>query len=153
MIRDSRLSTILHALLHMAERGTPMTSAELAQCMNTNPVVVRRTMAGLREGGFVRSGRGAGGGWEIACDLDTVTLKDIYSALGAPKLLAIGVHLESPSCLVEQAVNRSLNSAFAEAEALLIERLGTVTLAALADDFRAHAHLHRAHPSKDHHHV
>src|SRR6187402_368175 len=125
MTRDRRLSQTLHALLHMAEQERPMTSAELAVCMGTNPVVVRRTMAGLREAGFVRSEKGHGGGWEIACDLSAVTLKDVYDALGAPTLLAIGVHIESPSCLVEQAVNRALTPAFAEAEALLISRLGT----------------------------
>ena len=120
-----------------------MTSGELAVCMGTNPVVVRRTMAGLRDAGFVRSEKGHGGGWEIACDLAAVTLKDVYDALGAPTLLAIGVHLESPSCLVEQAVNRALTPAFAEAEAMLISRLGTVTLAALAEDFSRNAAVHR----------
>ena len=44
MKKDSRLSSVLHALLHMAERGEPLTSDELAMCMRTNPVVVRRTM-------------------------------------------------------------------------------------------------------------
>jgi DNA-binding IscR family transcriptional regulator len=143
MRRDSRLSATLHALLHMAEQGRPMTSGELASHMGTNAVVVRRTMAGLRKAGFVRSEKGHGGGWEIACDLSSVTLKDIYDALGSPTLLAMGIHLESPSCLVEQAVNRSLTEAFAEAEALLISRLGTVTLARLADDFRAGIATHR----------
>jgi DNA-binding IscR family transcriptional regulator len=152
MRQDARLSGALHALLHMAEQGRPMTSEELGHCMSTNPVVVRRTMAGLREAGFVRSAKGHGGGWEIAADLSTVSLKNVYDALGAPTLLAIGVHLENPSCLVEQAVNRSLNGAFAEAEALLIDRLGTVTLAQLAEDFREGMAKHRAH-HKDHNHV
>ena len=152
MRQDARLSGALHALLHMAEQGRPMTSEELGHCMSTNPVVVRRTMAGLRDAGFVRSAKGHGGGWEIAADLSTVSLKNVYDALGAPTLLAIGVHLENPSCLVEQAVNRSLNGAFAEAEALLIDRLGTVTLAQLAEDFRAGMAEHRAH-HKDHNHV
>ena len=120
-----------------------MTSAELATCMNTNAVVVRRTMAGLREAGLVRSEKGHGGGWEIACDLSRVTLKDIYDALGAPTLLAIGIQLEHPACLVEQSVNQSLNAAFRDAEALLIARLGDVTLAALADEFRARMAAHR----------
>ena len=66
MRRDNRLSATLHALLHMAEQNRPMTSAELAICMTTNAVVVRRTMAGLREAGLVRSEKGHGGGWEIA---------------------------------------------------------------------------------------
>jgi len=126
-----------------------MTSEELAGCMTTNPVVVRRTMAGLREAGFVRSAKGHGGGWEIACDLSAVTLKDIYDALGAPQLMAMGIHLESPSCLVEQAVNRSLTAAFAEAEALLIERLRTVSLAQLADDFRAHVATCKRHTERE----
>ena len=150
MKADSRLSVVLHVLLHMAERQKPMTSAELAAHMGTNPVVVRRTMAGLRERGFVRSEKGHGGGWEIARPLDTITLKDVHDALGAPALLAIGIHLEHPECLVEQAVNRSLTSAFREAEDLLVARLSDVTLAALADDFRHHAALHRAaHQHKD----
>ena len=148
MKADSRLSVTLHVLLHMAERDKPMTSAELAAHMDTNPVVVRRTMAGLRNRGFVRSEKGHGGGWEIACDLAHVTLKDIYDALGAPTLLAVGINLEQPACLVEQAVNRSLTSAFRDAEALLIARLADVTLAELAADFRHHAALHRA----AHHH-
>jgi DNA-binding IscR family transcriptional regulator len=150
MKADSRLSVTLHVLLHMAERDKPMTSAELAAHMGTNPVVVRRTMAGLRERSYVRSEKGHGGGWEIACDLAQVTLKDIYDALGAPTLLAVGINLEHPACLVEQAVNRSLTSAFRDAEALLISRLADVTLAELAADFRHHAALHRAnHRNKD----
>jgi DNA-binding IscR family transcriptional regulator len=139
MRRDSRLSAMLHGLLHMAARGKPMTSAELAVCMNTNAVVVRRTMAGLREAGFVQSVKGHGGGWTLACDLSKITLKDIYDALGAPTVLAIGIHLEHPACLVEQAVNRALSPAFGEAERFLIDRLATVTLAQLAEDFRSHA--------------
>jgi DNA-binding IscR family transcriptional regulator len=145
MRRDGRLSATLHALLHIADNDRPMTSAELATCMNTNAVVVRRTMAGLREAGLVRSEKGHGGGWEIACDLSKVTLKDIYDALGAPTLLAIGIQLESPSCLVEQSVNHSLTGAFRDAEALLIERLGDVTLATLAADYRARAASYRKH--------
>ncbi|MBN8962099.1 MAG: Rrf2 family transcriptional regulator [Rhizobiales bacterium] len=143
MRRDGRLSATLHALLHIADNERPMTSAELAMCMNTNPVVVRRTMAGLREAGLVRSEKGHGGGWEIACDLSKVTLKDIYDALGAPELLAVGIQLEHPACLVEQAVNKTLTQAFRDAEALLIARLGDVTLAALAEEFHVRAAAQR----------
>jgi DNA-binding IscR family transcriptional regulator len=134
MKRDSRLSAVLHALLHMTAQGRPMTSAELALCMSTNAAVVRRTMAGLRKAGYVRSAKGHGGGWEIACDLDQVSLKDIYDALGQPTLFAVGAHVENPTCLIERAVNNSLAGAFAEAEALLIGRLGNVSLAALAGE-------------------
>lgn len=137
MKRDGRLSGVLHVLLHMAEQDGPVTSEHLAKAMQTNPVVVRRIMAGLRERGLVRSDKGHGGGWTLACDLAAVSLRDIYDALGQPALLAMGNRTESPGCLVEQAVNAALDESFAEAEALLLARLGDVTLAMLSADFHA----------------
>ncbi|MDH4981803.1 Rrf2 family transcriptional regulator [Hyphomicrobium sp. D-2] len=132
---DSRLSGVLHVLLHMAEHDGPSTSETLARAMETNPVVIRRVMAGLREAGYVRSEKGHGGGWSIVCDLSAVTLRDIYDALDQPSLLAIGNRSAEPECLVEQAVNRALGKVFDEAEALLLERFGAVTLQMLSDDF------------------
>ena len=137
MKRDSRLSGVLHVLLHMAEQPGPQTSETLARAMNTNPVVVRRTMAGLRDQGFVRSEKGHGGGWTIAVDLEAITLRDIYDALGRPEILAMGNRTEAPGCLVEQAVNAALGQAFDEAEARLLRRFGEVTLAQLSADFHA----------------
>ncbi len=131
---DGRLSGVLHVLLHMAEQRGPLTSEVLAKAMDTNPVVVRRTMAGLREQGYVRSEKGHGGGWTLACDLAGVTLRDIYTALGCPALLAIGNRTAAPDCLVEQAVNAALGQAFHDAEALLLARFGDVTLAMLSAD-------------------
>ncbi|MGO4717095.1 Rrf2 family transcriptional regulator [Bradyrhizobium sp. 2TAF24] len=148
MRRDSRLSGALHVLLHMAERGQPMTSDELALCMSTNPVVVRRMMAGLREAGFVQSEKGHGGGWTIACDLKAVSIKDIYDALGAPTVFALGNRTEAPGCLVEQALNSALDSAFHDAEALLLARLGTISLADLSDDFNRRFAAYRSQSRK-----
>ena len=47
MKRDSRLSGVLHVLFHMAQQPGPFTSETLAKAMDTNPVVIRRIMAGL----------------------------------------------------------------------------------------------------------
>lgn len=137
MKRDSRLSGVLHVLLHMAETDRPVTSDAMARAMQTNPVVIRRILSGLREAGFVRSEKGHGGGWTLARDLSTITLRDIYDALGAPDLFAMGNRTEAPGCLVEQAVNAALDDAFREAQALLLQRLGAVTLARLSADFHA----------------
>jgi DNA-binding IscR family transcriptional regulator len=150
---DSRLSGVLHALLHMAEMDGPATSDTLAKAMCTNPVVVRRIMAGLRDKGLVRSEKGHGGGWTLACDLSTVTLRDIYDALGCPSLLAIGNRNAAPQCLVEQAVNASLDQAFRDAEALLLSRLENVTLATLSADFHHRLALHRGSHDASHRNV
>ncbi|MFG6585650.1 MULTISPECIES: RrF2 family transcriptional regulator [unclassified Sulfitobacter] len=135
MKRDSRLSSVLHALLHMAEREGPMTSDDLAKCLGTNPVVVRRTMGFLRDAGIVASDRGHAGGWRITADLNTISLRQLHDALGEPALFAVGNRNEAPECLVEQAVNAALDQSFAEAEALLLARFGEITLSDLAADF------------------
>lgn len=135
MRRDSRLSGVLHVLIHMHAADGPMTSEAMAAAMNTNPVVVRRVMAGLRDAGFVASEKGHGGGWRIVCDLQQVTLRQIYEALGSPEPFALANRTEAPGCLVEQAVNAALDEAFQAAEALLLARMGEVSLAALVRDF------------------
>lgn len=119
----------------MAELDRPATSEWLAQAMQTNPVVIRRLMAGLRDAGFVASAKGHGGGWVLTSPLEHITLRDIHEAVGAPALLAVGHREDSPECLVEQAVNSALEQAYRDAEAVLLARLGSVTLAALARDF------------------
>ncbi len=128
---------MLHVLLHMAEAPGPVTSDAMARAMQTNPVVIRRIMAGLRDAGFVHSEKGHGGGWTIARDLAAITLRDVYYALGSPALFAMGNRTDAPGCLVEQAVNAALDGAYVDAETLLLERFGSVTLAALSADFHA----------------
>ena len=135
MRSDSRLSRMLHVLIHMARHEGPVTSELIARMLNTNPVVVRRTMAGLRDRGYVASGKGHGGGWTLARPLDGMTLADIYHALGQPTLFAIGPADDAPQCLVEQAVNAALSDALKAAEAQLLARFGEITIAVLAADF------------------
>ncbi len=135
MKRDSKLSGILHVLLHMAEYATPVTSETLAGVMQTNPAVIRRIMSGLRERGYVRSEKGHGGGWTLVCDLEQLTLADIWRAVGEPSLIAMSNRTESPGCLVEQAVNHALDAASKKAESLLIASMEDITLAQLRQSF------------------
>jgi len=133
--RDSRLSSMLHILLHMAHAGRQVTSEDLARMLQTNPVLVRRTLAGLREKGLVAAEKGHGGGWVIARPLEAITLFDVYEGLGEPALFAIGHRSEDSQCLVERAVNAALDQTLAEAQALVVARLKAVTLAELSEDF------------------
>lgn len=94
-------------------------------------------MAGLRDAGYVRSEKGHGGGWSIAADLDEVSLLDVHRAVGGPRIFAIGSDRSNPDCAVEKAVNQAIEDTLREAEALLIERLGSISLAQLARDFDA----------------
>lgn len=141
MRNDTRLSRMLHTLIHMARHEQPATSDTLAQMLSTNPVVVRRTMALLKEQGYVRSEKGHRGGWMLAKPLAQITLLDIHQALGSSSIFAIGLATDHPECLVERAVNNALTEAFDAAQALLLTRLRSITLQQLADDFEQHAEL------------
>lgn len=106
-----------------------MTSEALGLCLQTNPVVVRRTMAGLRENGLVQSGRGHGGGWTLARPITDITLRDVYTALNEP--VPLQLEEDAPVCQLERAVSTALNQAYAEAEALFANSLANITLADL----------------------
>ena len=126
---------MLHLLIHMDRMDGPLTSDAAAIMLGTNPVVIRRTMAGLRDAGYVRSVKGHGGGWSLTASLDDMTMLDVHRALGENRIFALGPADPDPACLVEQAVNSSLESAMREAEALLLDRLADVSLADIAADF------------------
>ncbi|MES5097433.1 Rrf2 family transcriptional regulator [Agrobacterium sp. BA1120] len=132
MRQDSRLSRMLHVLIHMDKHDGAMTSEMIAQMLDANPVVIRRTMAGLRDEGFVLSEKGHGGGWRLARPLDQLTLFDIYCAVGEPSIFAVGPAYDMPGCHIEQAVNATLKGVFDEAEQLLRSRFSQVTLADVA---------------------
>ena len=152
MKRDSRLSDVLHVLLHMAEHAEPSTSEVLARAMRTNPVVIRRVLAGLRERGLVRSEKGHGGGWTLARQLSQITLRDVYEAIGSPSLIALGHRSERPECLLEKAVGSVLDGAFRAAEEQVLARFDDVTLASLQATFVQHRAARGRH-RKEHHHA
>lgn len=132
MPSDNRLSRMLHVLIHMDHIGEPVTSETIGRMLATNPVVVRRTMAGLRTAGYLTSVKGHGGGWTLARSLDEITLRDIHAALGSPKIFAIGLSDDDPRCRVERAVNAALDEAMDEAEQRLLTRFGEITIGSLS---------------------
>ncbi|MBN14313.1 MAG: transcriptional regulator [Pelagibacterium sp.] len=135
MRTDNRLSRMLHVLIHMSKMEGAATSETMARMLSTNPVVVRRTMAGLREAGYVTSSKGHNGGWELATPLEKITMADIYRALGSPEMFALGLANDDPKCLVEKAVNARIGDTLAAAEAMIVDRFGSMTLAEIRDDF------------------
>lgn len=95
----------------------------------------------LRQSGLVASASGHSDGWNIKVDLSKVSPRELREALGEPVLFTMG----NRHCLVEPAVNATLNDAFDAAEALLLERFASVSLADLVADF---VRQHKAHAEK-----
>lgn len=150
MPRDSRMSRMLHVLIHLDRHVKRATSETIAKMLDTNPVVVRRMMAGLRNKGYVTSEKGHGGGWELTDGLSGITLLDVYLAIGEPPLFGIGPHADQPDCLVEQVVDARMQETLNEAKALLTARLGTITVEDLAAEFETRTSARRTIGAHDH---
>lgn len=135
MRRNNQLSDVLHILLHLMDAEEPMTSAQIGKMLETNPVVVRRTMAGLRDAGLVSSEKGHGGGWTISCEPQTTTLADVYAALGSPPIFSFGNRSDNPQCLVELCVQESLGIELKKAEAMMLKSFKRLKLSQLSREF------------------
>ena len=131
MRQDSRLSRMLHVLLHMNGQQEPLSSDVIAGLLGINPGVVRRTMGDLRRAGLVTAAKGHGGGWTLALPLDQISLLAVYRALGEPTLFALGPTIDSPSCRLEISANTSLKQGLASASDAFRSYLAKVTLADL----------------------
>ncbi|WP_112495446.1 RrF2 family transcriptional regulator [Agrobacterium radiobacter] len=132
---DTRLSRMLHVLVHMHLLGGSETSETIAKMLNTNPVVVRRTMAALKEYGIVKSAGGRSGGWRFARGADQITVEQVHDALTIGSAFSIALSNDHSACPVEGAVNLFLGEAMTDAEHTLRTRFAATTIVDLASAF------------------
>jgi Rrf2 family protein len=133
MNQNQRFAITIHALTLLASSPSPLTSEAIAQSVDTNPVVVRRTMASLRARGLVKSKSGAHGGWHLLKDASKIGLCEVYRALGEDDVLGIHAH-PNKNCRVGKHIKDSLQVVFAEAQAGMEKALGNYTVADVLKD-------------------
>ncbi|WP_343650131.1 Rrf2 family transcriptional regulator [Stenotrophomonas sp.] len=138
------LSDALHVMAHLVGQPGPRTSEQLAACLPTHPVVIRRLLAQLHKAGLVHSSRGHGGGSQLARDAAAITLHDVYVAVGSPPLVQVGTRDGGGGCPIQQLVNQALLDGAREAQRLLEARLQASTLDQLGADFARHLAHHRS---------
>ncbi|MEC7762241.1 MAG: Rrf2 family transcriptional regulator [Pseudomonadota bacterium] len=132
MTPDLRLPRVLHALIHLSLRERVMSSAELAEMLSINAVVVRRMLAGLRENGLIEATKGRNGGWQVVRSLDTISVADVFEALGRPGWSDPARSHDHPGCPVEGAVNRTLSEIEADAARHVLQRYEDLSLGDIA---------------------
>jgi DNA-binding IscR family transcriptional regulator len=117
----------------MDRQDGPLTSDKIADMLAANPGVIRRTMAGLREAGYVAAEKGHGGGWSLIKRLEEISLWGVYEALGEPRLFAIGVSPAGDNCPLESAADGALNEGLDVAGTAFETYLKSVTLRELVE--------------------
>ena len=139
MTTNLRFSVALHILTLLASKGTGLlTSEAIASSVDTNPVVIRRVMASLRESGLVASRPGVNGGWKLKKPAASITLCKVFETVREEDLLAMHSH-PNPHCPVGGHIRDSLHEVFAEAEKALHSSLSKQTVADVLKDVRARA--------------
>lgn len=129
---SSRSAVAIHALTLLARWGErSQSSAEIAESLESNPVLVRRTLGNLREAGLVSSTEGRGGGWSLARDPRQITLYHVYNAVETGPVLSRLAHPPSEDCEVGRHIQALLETEFSEAEQAMEERLGRTSIAHL----------------------
>nr|WP_237731805.1 MULTISPECIES: Rrf2 family transcriptional regulator [unclassified Streptomyces] len=135
---SSRSAVAIHALAMLAHRrGGSLTSAEIADSLDSNPVLVRRVLGRLRDAQLVRSTDGRGGGWSLARTPRDITLHDAYAAVEGGRVFSRHPHPPSGACVIGRNIGALLDAEFRSAERALEEQLGRTTIAALLQQILA----------------
>ncbi|GIL40506.1 Rrf2 family transcriptional regulator [Roseiterribacter gracilis] len=143
MRESCRFSMAVHAMTVLAHRAReghdgPMTSAEMADSINTNPVIVRRLLAALAQAGLVDTRPGNGGGAWLARDASRITLDQVHRAVEPPGGL-IAMHDDTNGdCPVGSTIGDVLSDAIGRAEAALHAALEKITLAEIVQATMKH---------------
>ncbi|MEV0281191.1 Rrf2 family transcriptional regulator [Streptomyces sp. NPDC050610] len=143
---SSRSAVAIHALAMLAHRrGGSLTSTEIADSLESNPVLVRRVLGRLRDADLVWSVEGRGGGWSLARAPRDITLYDAYTAVEEGQIFSRHAHPPSGACEVGRNIGDLLDVEFQGAERALEERLGRTTIAGLLHQILASGNESRGH--------
>jgi len=135
---NSKLTIAIHALCWLelsARRGRPtLTSAEVADSLQSHPVLVRRTLAPLRDAGLLKVvGRGPGTGWQLARSADRITLQEVHELLGEREIFALHPHPPKQDCPVGFGIPDVLSDVYGVVEDAVAASLRRVSIADVLD--------------------
>jgi DNA-binding IscR family transcriptional regulator len=137
------MTIAVHALAWMAlaqRRGQEvLTSDQVAASVNTNPVIIRRSLGDLGRAGLVRVRHGAGAGWSLARAPGEITLLEVYDAVGQES--PFGMHRTEPNleCPVGRGIRPALNQIYDGIEQAVRHELADVSVAdVLRETLQAH---------------
>ena len=129
MSTNSRFAVAVHVLSLMAWSGEePLKSEQVAESVNTNPVVIRRMLLELADAGLVVSQTGSLGGSRLANDPAETTLLDVYRALECGGVFSLHRQPPSRDCPVGVNIETVLGEVLSEVDSAVEQVLGKITI-------------------------
>jgi DNA-binding IscR family transcriptional regulator len=127
------LTIAVHALTWMAlaaRRGhEALTSDQVAASVNTNPVVIRRSLGDLKRAGLVSVRPGAGAGWSLTRRPAEISLLDVYDAVGAEPAFALHHGEPNLDCPVGKGIRPALSAVYGGVERAMRAELARTCIA------------------------
>jgi Rrf2 family protein len=129
MSTSSRFAVAVHVLTLMAwAEEEPLKSEQVAESVNTNPVVIRRMLCELAESKLVVSQTGSTGGTKLARRPDHITLLDIYQAVENRGVFSLHRHPPNRHCPVGVNIGTVLNEVLDEVDSAVEQVLANITV-------------------------
>ena len=129
MSTNSRFAVAVHVLSLMAWSGEePLKSEQVAESVNTNPVVIRRILKELAEAGLVVSQTGSLGGSRLSHDVAETTLLDVYQALECGGVFSLHRAPPSRDCPVGVNIETVLGDVLLEVDTAVEKVLQNITI-------------------------
>jgi Rrf2 family protein len=132
MAANSRMTIAVHALTWMAlarRRGhEELTSEQVAASVNTNPVIIRRSLGDLRRAGLVDVRHGPGAGWSLARVPEEITLLEVYEAVGQEPVFAMHHSEPNLECPVGRGIRPALSHLYGEIEQAMRHELARTSV-------------------------
>lgn len=135
---NQKFATAVHILTSLAytakQSGSKINNSDqLAESVNTNPVVIRRLIKYLTLAGLVKTTRGKTGGIQLAKEPSQISLKDIYSALPVRKTVNPRTKPAYKKCAVSCSMFNVMSEISDGTENAKLNFLGTQKLSDLVD--------------------
>ena len=129
-MNDTRFSSAVHLLILVSEAKSPMSSAEIAKSIGTNPSWVRRLATSLREAGIITS-RSGKTGFTLVVPAHELPLFDVYRAVcGRESVRVFDAHRNpSDECIVGRHIRPVIGALFADIDEAATCALREKTLA------------------------
>jgi Rrf2 family protein len=127
MAANTRFVTGVHILVILSQNDALKTSADLAEVLHTNPVVIRRILSSLQQADLIVSQKGPSGGSRLTRPAKSITLADVHRALDSSKL-----NLPKSSGAVAAKIHGAIAKAYRDCHRAFESELDKVTLATLA---------------------
>lgn len=130
---NKQFATAIHVMLSLSmdKESSLVSSTELAQSVNTNPVVIRRILGKLQKAQLIETIKGQYGGVRIKGDANRITLNEIYQAVQNKQLISASERKIQKNCPISRCMQTVMCGIATGVESATTSYLSSVKLVSL----------------------